>query len=63
MNPGKAREVAGKLMDSVGLSGFEHKLARELSGGMQQRVAICRATAGASSRLLETGYFRWLMTD
>ncbi len=34
---------ARALLATAGLKGFETKLPSELSGGMQQRVAICRA--------------------
>lgn len=37
------RARAHQLLEMAGLSGFETKLPRELSGGMQQRAALCRA--------------------
>lgn len=37
------RTRARKLLQTVGLHSFEKQLPHELSGGMQQRVALCRA--------------------
>ncbi|MBI2371618.1 MAG: ABC transporter ATP-binding protein [Deltaproteobacteria bacterium] len=44
--------AALELIDLVGLSGFENKMPRELSGGMQQRASICRALITNPSLLL-----------
>jgi NitT/TauT family transport system ATP-binding protein len=43
---------AEDLIKLAGLEGFENKYPRELSGGMQQRVAICRALIHDPSLLL-----------
>jgi len=43
INKTECYEKAIKLIKLVGLEGFENKYPFELSGGMQQRVSICRA--------------------
>ena len=46
------RDRAHRLLELTGLSGFEESYPNELSGGMQQRVAICRALLPDPSILL-----------
>jgi len=43
MDMRKAQARADELIEMTGLSGFEKALPHELSGGMQQRVSLCRA--------------------
>ncbi|MER6699937.1 ABC transporter ATP-binding protein [Streptomyces fimicarius] len=43
MEPAQARGRADELIRMTGLTGFEDAYPHELSGGMQQRVALCRA--------------------
>jgi NitT/TauT family transport system ATP-binding protein len=43
MPSAEAGDRADELIEMTGLTGFEDALPHELSGGMQQRVALCRA--------------------
>ena len=45
-------ERAAKLLQSVGLGGYEKKFPWQLSGGMQQRASICRALIHEPKMLL-----------
>ena len=43
MAPAERRERSMKMLDTVGLDGFEAAYPKELSGGMRQRVGFARA--------------------
>ena len=45
-------DKARKLLQSVGLGGYEDKFPWQLSGGMQQRASICRALVHEPQMLL-----------
>jgi NitT/TauT family transport system ATP-binding protein len=49
---GDARKRALDLLELVGLKGFEKVRPNQLSGGMQQRAALCRALIHKPSLLL-----------
>ena len=48
----QSRGKVDALIELVGLKGFEDRMPYELSGGMQQRVALCRALIHDPSILL-----------
>jgi ABC-type nitrate/sulfonate/bicarbonate transport system ATPase subunit len=50
--PAKRNEVVAHYINAVGLKGFEYAYLKELSGGMQQRVAIARTLAASPHFLL-----------
>ena len=50
--PHEERETVARYIDLIGLSGFETRFPRELSGGMKQRVALARTFAYGPEILL-----------
>jgi NitT/TauT family transport system ATP-binding protein len=52
MTPAEKTGHAAGLLDAVGLAGFADRYPWQLSGGMQQRVAIARGLASQSRLLL-----------
>ena len=50
--PDESPEKAQKLIDELGLSGYEQTHPMALSGGQKQRVAICSALAADAEILL-----------
>jgi taurine transport system ATP-binding protein len=52
MPKAESRQIVDHLLDVVGLQDFKEKMVYELSGGMQQRVALARCLANEPDVIL-----------
>jgi NitT/TauT family transport system ATP-binding protein len=48
----EATKIAKKMIELVGLHGYEESYPKEMSGGMRQRIAIARALAASPAIML-----------
>ncbi len=45
LNGGAREKIVGRMLEFIGLKGFENRYSHQISGGEQQRVALARAMA------------------
>jgi NitT/TauT family transport system ATP-binding protein len=60
INPKESRQEARRLLEKVGLRGFEDKYPSQLSGGMQRRCELARALINQPKIMLMDEPFRGL---
>src|SRR5579883_3080422 len=58
IEPEERKDRSLKILDTVGLDGFQSAYPKELSGGMRQRVGFARASLSSPKSSLWTSLFR-----